>query len=96
MQMVEVPAVAAEDGSAYLRLDFERLAPLEQLRLPDLRHNEVVQLREFEVAIWLDWIRGVMTVWGPGVRDWYATLADELQDALLWDGGQDTGLGFSR
>ena len=83
MQMVEVPSGIAEEGPGYLRLDFDRLALLEQLRLPDLGHNEVVQLGDFEVAIWLDRIRGVMTVWGPGVRDWYATLAPDLQDALL-------------
>ena len=85
MQSVKMPAGVAAEGPGYLRLDFERLALPQQLRLPDLRHNEVVQLGEFEVAVWLDRIRGVMTVWGPGVRDWYATLAADLQDALLLD-----------
>jgi hypothetical protein len=83
--MLEMPAGVAGEGPEYLRLDFERLALPEPLRLPDLRHNEVVRLGDFEVAIWLDRIRGVMTVWGPGVRDWYATasLAGDVEDALL-------------
>ena len=85
--MVDMSARDVDEGPGYLRLDFDRLALPQQLRLPDLGHNEVVQLGDFNVAIWLDRVRGVMTVWGPGVRDWYATASrtGDLQDALLSD-----------
>ena len=63
-------AAGSPEQPGYLRLDMERLSIPTQAEWTTLKHNQVVRISGYQVLVWLDCVRGILTVWGPEILEW--------------------------